>query len=140
MGLEFLDRVRKTSIILGLVAAPFVALHLGFGWGGAWLAGIAWSLANLHFIAGLMKHVLTREKRNLTKIILLGAVKFPVLYAAGFLLMRSGVFPIPGLLAGFLWPFFVTTMKALGRMALRLDEPVGVAPRNEAGAFLENNS
>ena len=140
MGLEFLDRVRTTSIILGLVTALFLAVYLDLGCGGAWLIGIAWSLANLHFIAGLMKHILTKEKRSYRKIALLMAVKFPVLYAAGFFLLQSGVLPITGLLAGFIWPFFVTTMKALGRAVMRLDEPESMVLKKDAGAFLESNS
>jgi hypothetical protein len=135
MGLEFLDRVRKTSIILGLAASLFVAVYLGLAYGGAWLIGIAWSLANLYFIAGLMKHILTREKRSYARIALLMAVKFPVLYAAGYFLMKSGVLPLAGLLAGFMWPFFVTTMKALGRAVMRLDEPDSIAPRQAKIAF-----
>ncbi len=139
MGLEFLDRVRTTSIVLGLITGLFAAVYLGLGYGGAWLIGIAWSLANLYFISGLTKHILTREKRSYMKIALLMAVKFPLLYAAGFFLMKSSALPIAGLLAGFIWPFFVTTMKALGRTVMRLDEPGSIALKKHAGSFLENN-
>ena len=49
-------------------------------------------------------------------------IKFPVLYGAGFLLLWNGYLSVIGLVAGFTWPFFVLTMKGLGRYYLKLDE------------------
>jgi hypothetical protein len=139
MGFEFLARVRKTSIILGCIVAPVLATYFGFGVGGAWLAGIAWSLVNLHFIAELMKLIVTKRKRGYARIALVMAAKFPVLYAAGFLLLKSGMLPVAGLLAGFLWPLFVTTMKALGRVFLKLDEQGTIISKKDVRALLRSN-
>lgn len=139
MGLEFLARVRKTSIILGLIVAPVVATYFGFGMSGAWLAGIAWSLVNLHFIAELVKLIVTKRKRSYLRIALVMAAKFPVLYAAGFLLLESGTLPVMGLLAGFAWPLFVTTMKALGRVFLKLDEQGAIPISKNVRELLRSN-
>jgi hypothetical protein len=139
MGFEFLARVRKTSIILGLIVAPVLAIYFGPGFGGAWLAGIAWSLVNLHVLSELMKLIVTKQARSSTKIGIIMAAKFPLLYAAGFLLLKSGFFPVIGLLAGFLWPLFVTTMKALGRAFLRLDEQGTINIKNNVKVFLRSN-
>lgn len=139
MGFEFLARVRKTSIILGLVVAPVLATYFGLGSSGAWLAGITWSLVNLHFIAELIRLTVTKQKRGYTRIALTMAAKFPVLYLAGFFLLKSGIFPVMGLLAGFLWPLFVITMKALGRAFLKLDEQGTITIKRDARALLRSN-
>lgn len=139
MGFEFLVRVRKTSIVLGIIVAPVIATYFGFGASGAWLAGIAWSLVNLHFIAELMKLIVTKRKRAYARIALVMAAKFPLLYAAGFLLLESGTLPVAGLLAGFFWPLFVTTMKALGRVFLKLDEHGTISNKKDVRALLRSN-
>jgi len=50
MGIEFLNRVRKTSIILGVFLSPVIATYLGIEFAGAWLVAIAWTLVNTFFI------------------------------------------------------------------------------------------
>jgi hypothetical protein len=122
MGFEFLKRVRKTSIILALILFPVSWAYLGIAFGTACMVGLAWSLVNLHMIAGLMKRIFAPAKKNHWAISLVFLAKFPVLYFVGFLILQNSWLPITGLLAGFMWPFFVMTMKALGRLYLRLDE------------------
>jgi hypothetical protein len=119
---DLLRRVRKTSIIIGLPLSVVIATYWGLSVGGGWAAGIAWSIVNLHFIGSLVKKVVTTEKRSTTGIVVTVFIKFPVLYAAGFLLLWNGYLSIAGLVAGFTWPFFVLLMKGLGRYYLKLDE------------------
>jgi hypothetical protein len=87
----------------------------------AWMAGVLWSLVNLIFIGEVVKNVITAEDRDLTRILVAVAVKFPVLYVLGFLLLWSGKLPAAGLVAGFTWPFVVMVLKAVGRAYLGLD-------------------
>ena len=86
------------------------------------MAGIIWSLVNIRFIAAIVKSVLTVEQRDTNRILLAMAIKFPVLYVAGFLLLRSEHFSVIWLVAGFTWPFFVLFMKGAGRAYLKLDQ------------------
>jgi hypothetical protein len=122
MDLEFLARVRRASMVVGAVVAAPVALYWGWQMGAAWLSGVAWSLVNLFFIGEVIKHVITAGDRDLPRILVAVAVKFPVLYALGFLLLWIEWLPVIGLVAGFSWPFFVMVLKAIGRAYLRLDE------------------
>jgi hypothetical protein len=122
MDLAFLARVRKMSIITAAVISIPVAYYWGFGMGAAWLAGVAWSLVNLFFIGQVIKNVITAEERDLIKILVAVVVKFPVLYALGFLLLWLEQLPVVGLVAGFTWPFLVMVLKAVGRAYLRMDE------------------
>ena len=118
---DFLRRVRKSSIVLGLILA--IPLAMSFGWKGslAWIAGGAWSLANLAAIASIVRRVLTLEPRDRAEIAKMLAIKFPVLYAIGFGFLALGL-PTPWLLAGFAWPFAVAVLKAAGRSYLHMDE------------------
>ncbi len=132
MGFEFLIRVRKTSVFLGLVLFPVFATHMGINFGLGWIIGIAWSLVNLHVITDLIKRIFITSKRNRLRIALVFFAKFPALYLVGYLALNSGRFPIPALLVGFIWPFFVMLMKALGRVYMKLDEPKDMRLKKES--------
>lgn len=116
-----LNRVRKTSIILGLVMAAPLATTFGLMAAAGWLAGIAWSLFNLAALASLVRMVMA-DKTDRAAITAVSAIKFPLLYGAGFVML--GVLKLPALwwAAGFTWPLFVAVMKSLGRLYLGLDE------------------
>jgi hypothetical protein len=135
MDHDLLRRVRKTSIIIGLPLAIIITTYWGISAGGGWAAGMAWSIVNLYFIGSLVKKVVTTEKRQTAGIVVTVFIKFPVLYAAGFLLLWNGYLSVAGLVAGFTWPFLVLLMKGLGRYYLKLDET-----RNAAGDEAAVNS
>jgi hypothetical protein len=117
----FLRRVRKSSLVLGLLLA--IPLAMSFGWQAslAWIAGSTWSLFNLMSIAAVVRRVVTLEPRDRAEIAKALAIKFPVLYVAGVGILVSGL-PIAWVLAGFAWPFTVAVLKAAGRTYLRMDE------------------
>jgi len=121
MDAELLRRVHRTSVWLGLVLAAPLAFYFGAAAGVAWVLGMAWSLVNLRLIAAIVSAVLTLEARPRTRLVLALVVKFPLLYAAGFVLLRSRSLSAAWLVAGFAWPFFVVVMKAAGRVVLNLD-------------------
>ena len=123
MGFEFLHRVRKTSIITALLLFPVMTLYLGVSTGVSWLAGCAWSLANLFFIRLLITTTCSDAERKRLRLAVILLVKVPVLYVIGFLMLRSGSLSPIALLVGFMWPLFVITMKAAGRLILGLDSP-----------------
>lgn len=122
MDLAFLARVRKMSAIVGAIAAVPVATYWGLWTGAAWIAGVAWSLVNLFFIGEVIRNVITAEERNMLRILVAVAIKFPVLYGVGFVLLWVEQLPVGALVAGFSWPFVVMVLKAAGRVYLRLDE------------------
>lgn len=121
MDAGILKRTRRASIISSIVLGIPFATYFGVNSASAWLAGVAWSLVNLHFIAVIVKAMLS-EQRNLPRIIMTMVVKFPLLYFAGFLLLRSGYLPALWIVAGFTWPFGVIVLKGAGRAYMKLDE------------------
>ena len=127
--LDLLRRVRKATLVTGVPLAIVIAFHWGLFSGAAWAAGIAWSLVNMLFTTHLVKQVVTTGERPVLSIVATVLVKFPVLYAVGFLLLWNGRLPVAGLMAGFTWPFFVLSMKGLGRYYLRLDDAGRISRR-----------
>jgi hypothetical protein len=121
---DLLRRVRKTSIVLGIVVGIPLTTYFGLLAGAGWVAGIAWSLVNLAMTGTLVKRILAdeRDKRAIVQSL---AIKFPVLYGSGLLLLAVFRLPAAWLVAGFTWPLFVAVMKAAGRAYLRLDEAPG---------------
>jgi hypothetical protein len=136
MDLDILKRVRKTSLVIGVPLGVVISTYWGISVGGAWIAGIAWSLVNLYFIGSLVQKVITTADRSTPAIVAIVFIKFPVLYAAGFFLLWNGYLSVAGLVAGFTWPFFVLMMKGLGRYYLKLDENRRLA-ENESPADSE---
>jgi hypothetical protein len=49
---DLLSRVKKTSLVLGVVVGIPLTTYFGLMAGAAWVAGIAWSLVNLGMMAG----------------------------------------------------------------------------------------
>lgn len=119
MDQDFLRRVRKTSLLLAIFLSPMAATYLGLGFAAGWLLAVGWSLVNLILIGELVSNILVARKKINVRTAFLLLAKFPLLYAVGLLLLNY--FYTPALLSGFLWPFFVATMKALGRAVLRMD-------------------
>ena len=118
---DFLRRVQKSAIGYGLVLAVPIAFKFGMAAGAAWMAGIAWSLANLAATGSVIRKVVTLEPRDRASIVKSLVIKFPVLYAIGFGLLVLNL-PVYGILAGFVWPLMVAVLKAAGRGYLRLDD------------------
>ncbi len=123
MGLEFLDRVRKTSLLSGLLVSVVLMVYLGLPFAAAFSLGCAWSLINLHVIGVLVRLVLSDPKEHQFQIVAVMLIKIPALYGVGFVLLWCGVFPAVGLLAGFGWPLLVAFLKAAGRLLLGMDDP-----------------
>ena len=130
MGLDFLHRVRKTSIAVGLVVSLAVWVYGGPLPAAAFAAGCAWSLVNIHVIRLLVLFVTGDARRRKLWIAAVLLLKVPVLYGTGYLLLSAVRPSAPWLLAGFGWPLLVVVLKAAGRLLLGLDakrSPIGSA-------------
>jgi len=122
MGLEFLHRVLRATAVVGILAFAFVAVYynLDFAWG--LLVGCAWGIGNFWALTRIITAVVRPGEVDRRRALILAAIKFPVLYVAGYFILRSGWFPPVSLLAGFTILFVVIVLKAAGRIFLRLDD------------------
>ena len=122
MGLEFLLRVRKTSLITGLVLFPVISTYIDIGSAAAWGLGIIWSLVNIYFIGLLVKVTCSGADKQRLRAALIFLMKVPVIYLTGFLLLTSGRLPVIGLLAGFMWPLVVIVLKSSALVIVRITD------------------
>lgn len=122
----FLRRVRKTAIVLGIVAAAPLATYQGLVPAAGWLLGIGWSLVNLAATESIARLVLTLEPRSKAQIARRLAIKFGLLYGVAVVLLAVVRVPALWWVAGFSWPLFVAVMKAVGRTYLGLDATPGL--------------
>jgi F-type H+-transporting ATPase subunit a len=118
MELDFLARsLRATAIvtvIVGLALVAFVDARVAL----ATVAGSAWSLFNFMLLGGLVRSLGYRgHAGNPLRAILLFGLKGPLLYLAGYGLLRAGLSPM-ALAVGFSLVFLVVTLKALGQWVI----------------------
>ncbi len=65
----------------------------------------------------------------MTSLLVLGLLKFPLLYLAGYFILAAGTYPVSAPLLGFALPLAVIVLKAGGRLLLGIDGPdAGRAP------------
>lgn len=122
MSLEFLKRIWKTTLVVGVIVFAFTAVYydMMFGWG--LLIGCLWGVANFMALTAVLTSFVTPGEVNRQRTLILAAIKFPVIYGIGYLILRTHWFEPTALLAGFSLLFMVTLLKALGRSYLKLDE------------------
>jgi len=115
MESDFLARsLRATAIvtvIVGLALAAFVDARLAL----ATVAGSTWSLLNFMVLGGLVRSLGYRgHVGNPLRALLLFGLKGPLLYLAGYGLLKAGLPPM-ALAAGFSLVFLVLTLRAAGQ-------------------------
>ena len=122
MSLEFLTRIWKTTLVVGVIVFAFTAVYfdMKFAWG--LIVGCLWGVANFIALTAVLTSFVTPGKVSRHRALILAAIKFPIIYGLGFLILRSEWFEPTSLLVGFSLLFMVTLLKALGRSYLKLDD------------------
>ena len=119
MGLDFLVRVRRTSLLAGLVAALIAGSSFTLSTGLGVAAGAAWSLLNLlaleAIVTGLVGARLGRD-HSMRRIAVGGSATLALFIAGAVLLTQLS--PI-ALMIGFLIPFAVLVLKAASTLLLQ---------------------
>ena len=122
MGLEFINRVIRTTLIFALFASPFLILYLGVSFGLSVLIGAVWGVLNLTAIKFVVLSLVKPGKRQIKFGILVIFLKIPVLYGIGYLLLTSEYFSTGGLLWGFSAILIVSVLKGVSRSILKMDD------------------
>jgi len=121
MGLEFIARSLRTYGIVLLIFLPFGLYYFGVYPTLAVLSGGVWGILNLMFITALVRLTIRPGGADAGRAIAIGLIKFPLLYAAGFFLLKVEQFSPVHLLIGFGGIMGIIVLKVLGRLALGLD-------------------
>jgi len=120
--LDFIHRTLKTTGVVLLIGFGFGAYYFGFWPALAFLSGGTWGMVNIFFITGLVRASIRPEGVDVMKTAGLAVVKFPLLYLAGYFLLKVPVFEPLHLLSGFSLLFAVMVLKVAARAILGLDE------------------
>lgn len=119
MGLDFLARVRRTSLLAGLVAALIAGSSFALTTGLAVAAGAAWSLLNLSALEAIVTGLVGARmgRAHATRRVVLGSFGTLALLAAGWALLTQ--LPPMALMVGFGVPFAVLVLKAASLLLLQ---------------------
>ena len=100
MTSEFLKKFSRLGLSFSLVAAAgFLTTGL-WKWALGVLVGAAWLYLNLYFLFRLIEIGMRLKMPKKEQILILSILKFPVLYAAGFFILRTRFFPVYSVLIG----------------------------------------
>lgn len=120
--LEFIGRTLKTTGIVLLIGFLFGIYYFGFWPALAFLSGGMWGIVNLIFLTGLVRAFLRPDGVDTMKTAGLAVVKFPLLYFAGYCLLKVPMFEPLHLLSGFSLLFAVIILKVVSRVILEPGE------------------
>ena len=113
MGFDFLARATRASALVACVAALAAATMFDLAMAAAVVLGAAWSLLNFMLLERFVRALGPKGQVRPVSALVALLLKGPVLYLAGWALLASGLRP-EALLAGFVIPFLVLTLKAVG--------------------------
>ncbi len=119
MELEFINRVIKVTLILAVAVLIAVGFYYGLPYGSGIFAGAVWGCVNLFFIKQLVQNWLISGPKDYLRIYTILGIKFPLLYLAGYGLLKIKQLPPLNLMLGFSLIFLVIFLKGLGRLFLQ---------------------
>lgn len=96
----FFKNVSISGSLLALAAAAVFCFVKPWVWAAGVLTGALWVFLNSFFLFQLLDMGLHPRPHSKDKILIYSMLKFPVLYVAGFFILRSRIFPVMSLLAG----------------------------------------
>ncbi|MCG3177152.1 MAG: hypothetical protein MOGMAGMI_02120 [Candidatus Omnitrophica bacterium] len=97
------DFYKNVSVIGAVVCVAVAGWAVAAGrtaFAAGTLVGYTWMFLNGYFLFRLLDIGLNAQFHKKDQVLLLSIVKFPVLYVAGFFILRSGAFPVSALLIG----------------------------------------
>ena len=121
MGLEFIGRVIKTSLVVGAMIVVFGSFYFDWNYSLGIFIGLLFSCGNLWLTMGVVRHAVTVEEEKLKPIIIFTVIKFPVLYFIGYMILRFDIAPVSSFLVGFTLLFGIILLKVLGRLLMSSD-------------------
>jgi hypothetical protein len=122
MDIGFIQRTLKTTGILALIVLAFGWMYYPFYDVLALFTGMIWSMVNFYFLALLIMTTIRPGEIDKGGAIVLGLVKLPLLYTAGYFLVKAPIFDVVPLAIGFSSLFAVMLLKVLARVMLGLDD------------------
>jgi len=112
--MDFIQRSIRISAGITLLFAPFLFFYLETSFALGFMAGAFWNIINVFLLSRLLKILLPTSSINKKWGAAAGILKFPVLYGAGYFLLRYTNLSLYGIMTGFSLILAVFLLKALG--------------------------
>ena len=123
LGIGFLNRTLRSAGIVLLIALPFGLYYMGVFPTLALFSGGVWGLLNFIFLSGLIRSAMRPEGADGRRVAVFALLKFPLLYAAGYFLLKVPQFGPVSLLIGFSIVLAVLVLRAAAVFLFKLDTP-----------------
>ena len=94
----FVKRTMRISFLGAAVIALFAMARGHTGWAAGFLVSVMWSVINLSLLVSATEMLVIKPAPSKLSTTLL--VKFPLLYAAGYFILRYRLFPLQSILSG----------------------------------------
>ncbi len=116
MGIEFIGRIIKTSLVVSVFVLIFGSVYYDWNYSLGISIGLAYNCVNLWLIMGLVRRFVTLGERKPVPILAFSMIKFPLFYFVGYLIMKVDIVPVSSLVTGFTLLFGIIVLKVLGRL------------------------
>jgi hypothetical protein len=116
MGIEFIGRIIKTSLVVSAFVLIFGSVYYDWNYSLGISIGLAYNCVNLWLIMGLVRRFVTLGERRPVPILAFSMIKFPLFYFIGYLIMKVDIVPVSSLVTGFTLLFGIIVLKVLGRL------------------------
>lgn len=113
VGFEFLKRAILATFIIGTLASGAIQIGKGTMEAVSFFFGSIWGCLNLFFLKHLLQSLMLPGPRHYAKIAILLAIKFPLLYSLGYLVLVSLSLPPFYSLLGFTLIFAVLLLQGV---------------------------
>lgn len=107
---NFIFTVIGFTLLIAVCLSTWLYTSYGFEFTAAFLAGAAWGSVNLFLIKCLVEILLSNHSKNYIKISWLLVVKFPLLYGAGYLLLKGDEQHVIAFVCGLTLLFVLTVL------------------------------
>lgn len=114
--LQFLYKTLRLTLFLTVFLGAFLFYYYGSSFGLGFISGSFWNIVNFTILIGLIRSIFRNTKPNKAKIAVFFILKFGLLYALGFAIIKYSNFSLGGILAGFSLLFLVLFIEALGKV------------------------
>src|SRR3989337_2604477 len=88
MEKDIIKRSIRTSVIVAVIFTPFLYLYTGSTFTYGFIAGAAWNIVNVFLLFHLVTNLMTPAESNKGLGVIAGVIKFPLLYGAGYAVIR----------------------------------------------------
>ena len=125
LELQFLKKTIRLTLFLTIFLGAFLTYYYGISFGLGFISASFWNILNFSALAGLIRSVFLPVKFSKIRILTFIFLKFGLLYALGFAIIKYGNFSLWGIFCGFSLLFIVLFLKALGKVFYERSKRLG---------------